>query len=144
MTSRCTLSPMWTGKEHTRNRLDVDKVAWLTTVSESGRPSTAPVWFLVEDDMTIIVYSRDPSVRVRNLAANSAVTLALNSDPKGHDIVVLNGDAVVDPSVPGAAENAAFIDKYRSDLEAYEWTPEWFASNYPAPIRITPTAIRGR
>jgi len=135
---------MWTNKTHSRQRFEDDKVAWLTTVSASGRPSTAPVWFLVEDDTTILVYSRDPSVRVRNIASNPAVTLSLNSDPKGHDIVVANGEAVVDRSLANAANNEAFLSKYRPELEGYSWTPEWFAENYPAPISITISSVRGR
>jgi PPOX class probable F420-dependent enzyme len=135
---------MLAAKAHTRGRLLQDRVAWLTTVSHAGIPSTAPVWFIVEPDDTILVYSRDPSVRVRNVRQNPAVTFALNSDPMGNDIVVINGTAVLDAEAPTPDRHRAFIDKYRPTLEDYEWTPEWFAKNYPTALRITITSIRGR
>lgn len=135
---------MLEGKPHSLNRLRTELVGWLTTVGANGKPSTAPVWFLIEDDDSILVYSRDPSVRVRNIAANPQVTLALNADPLGHDIVVVNGTARIDRSAPPASEHEAFLDKYRTRLDANEWAPEWFAHNYPAAVLIKIGSIRGR
>jgi PPOX class probable F420-dependent enzyme len=129
---------------HSRQRLEDDDIGWLTTVSAIGRPSTAPVWFVLLEDDSILVFSKDPSVRVRNIAANPRVTLALNSDPKGHDIVVINGSARIDRSVGSASAHEAFLSKYQPALDAYEWTPEWFADNYPAPIVISIDSVRGR
>lgn len=119
-------------------------VGWLTTVSDSGKPSTAPVWFIAEDDDSILVYSKDPSVRVRNIADNPSVTFALNSDAMAHDVVVVNGTARVERSMPPASEHAAFLAKYRGALDDYNWSPQWFAEHYPAPIVITINSIRGK
>ncbi|MCZ7532404.1 MAG: pyridoxamine 5'-phosphate oxidase family protein [Acidimicrobiia bacterium] len=134
---------MLNNNPHTKARLASDIVGWLTTVSAAGVPSTAPVWYMVDGDNSIMLYSRDPSVRVRNIAANPHVTLALNSDPNGSDIVVVNGTAMIDPSIPSAVDNQAYLERYQARLDAHKWTPEWFARNYPTPIRITITSIRG-
>lgn len=135
---------MLNNKPHTRARLAADTVAWLTTVSAAGVPSTAPVWYMVDGEDSIILYSRDPSVRVRNIAANPNVSLALNSDPHGADIVVVNGTATIDPSIPSVVDNEAYLERYQARLAFHKWTPQWFAENYPAPIRITITSIRGK
>lgn len=134
---------MLSNKPHTQARLESDVVAWLTTVSAAGVPSTAPVWYMVDGEDSIVLYSRDPSVRVSNIAANPNVTLALNSDRYGEDIVVVNGTAVIDPSLPSFSDNQVYLERYQPRLDAYEWTPEWFARNYPTAIRITITSIRG-
>lgn len=124
-------------------RVSSEAIAWLTTVSRSGVPSTAPVWFLLDADDTVTIYSRDPSVRVRNLESNDRVTLHLEGDGRGGAIVVMNGSATRTPDVPRACDNARFIAKYRTFLDQYGWTPEWFADNYPTAIRMRITSVRG-
>lgn len=126
-----------------RTRLVDEPIGWMTTVSASGVPSTNPVWFLLRGDDTIVVHSKDPSTRVRNLGANPHVTLHLEGNGRGGDILVCNGVARVDPSEPNAAHDAAFLDKYRSFLERNRWTPQWFADNYPTPIVIEVSSMRG-
>ena len=134
---------MMTGKETSRHRLATEAIGWLTTVSGGGVPSTAPVWFFLEDDDTITVYSKDPSVRVRNVDENDRVTLHLDGDGHGGAIVVVNASAIVDRSDPGAAHHAGFVAKYQPYLDRYGWSPEWFAKNYPTCIRLTMRSIRG-
>lgn len=135
---------MFPGSDHAKQRLSHDEVAWLTTVSADGKPSTAPIWFLLEPDETILVFSRDPSVRVDNVRANSRVTLALNSDPSGGDIVVVNGNAVIDEAAPSASQHAGYLTKYRSRMDDHNWAPAWFERQYRTAIRITITSVTGR
>jgi PPOX class probable F420-dependent enzyme len=126
-----------------KRRLTDEPIGWLTTVSAIGKPSTAPVWFFLEDDDSLTIYSKDPSVRVRNLRANDAVTLHLEGDGEGGAIVVLNGTATLDNSIPAVTSHPAFIAKYQRFLDRYGWSPEQFARGYPTPIRVTVTTIRG-
>jgi PPOX class probable F420-dependent enzyme len=135
---------MWTNKPHSRTRIENDAVAWMTTVSSEGVPSTALVWYLLESDESILVYSRDPSVRIRNIGANKRVTLALNSDPIGEDVIVVNGSATIDESIPPVHANNEYLAKYQATMDDNGWTAEWFSANYPAPIRIHISAVRGK
>ena len=135
---------MWTDKQHSHDRVAEDKVAWMTTVSADGIPSTAPIWYLLENDTDLLVYSRDPSIRLRNIAANSRVTFNLNSDKWANDVVVVNGYATVDADEPPADTNEVFIAKYQEQLDNYGWSPKWFADNYPTAIRITIRSVRGK
>lgn len=120
-----------------RSRLESEPIAWLTTVSADGVPSSAPVWFLLRDDDRIVVYSRDPSVRVRNLAENPNVNLHLEGNGRGGDILALVGTAAIDRSLPAADADAAYVAKYRTFLDRNGWSPGWFAEHYPTPIVIT-------
>jgi PPOX class probable F420-dependent enzyme len=139
----CNLRRMWTDKQHSHSRLMAEKVAWMTTVSASGVPSTAPVWYFVESDTEMIVYSRDPSIRVRNVAVNERVTFNLTTDAGAGDVVVLNGRARIDKTADPADKNEAFVAKYQEQLDNYKWTAKWFADNYPTAIRITIRSVRG-
>ncbi len=133
---------MWSTHAIARQRLVEEPIAWLTTVSARGVPSTAPVWFFLEEDDTISFTSKDPSVRVRNLRANDRVTLHLEGDGDGDMIVVLGGTARIDHAAPPISSHRAYIAKYQSYLDRYGWTPTWFAENYPTRISMTITSIR--
>ena len=135
---------MWTNKTQSRTRIEDDEVAWLTTVSSQGVPSTALVWFYLENDGSILVYSRDPSIRLRNIEVNPRVTLALNSDARGNDSIAVLGSALIDKSIAPADENIAYVAKYQAALDDYGWTPKWFADNYPTPIRIQIASVQGK
>jgi predicted pyridoxine 5'-phosphate oxidase superfamily flavin-nucleotide-binding protein len=43
---------------HVEGRLRANLMAWLTTVRPDGRPDSVPVWFLLRDDETILIYSQ--------------------------------------------------------------------------------------
>ncbi|MEN8113515.1 MAG: TIGR03667 family PPOX class F420-dependent oxidoreductase [Actinomycetota bacterium] len=122
------------------HRLATERIGWLTTVAADGTPQTSPIWFLW-DGQEFLVYSLD-SPRVRNLENHSRVSLNLDGNGLGGDIVIVEGSARIDESMSSAAENAAYLEKYRPVMDDYGWTPEWFASRYSVPLRITPTRFR--
>lgn len=134
---------MWAQKQAAIQRVVDEPIGWLTTVSAAGVPSTAPVWFWLEEDGTILIYSKDPSVRVRNVKENDNVTLHLEGNGTGGAIVVMNGTAVIDGAERRPSEHTAFIAKYQSFLDAYGWSPDDFSRDYPTPIRMTITSVRG-
>jgi PPOX class probable F420-dependent enzyme len=125
----------------TLGRLSAELIVWMTTVDRNGQPQTSPVWFLW-DDGTFWVYSLDPTARLDNIAANPRVSLNLNCDDRGSDIVTIEGTAQVDHEAPAANENAAFVARYRDRMERGWGNPEGFAAKYPTAIRITPTRVR--
>ncbi len=122
-------------------RLGTEKVAWLTTVRPNGQPQTSPVWFLYEDG-TFLIYSKAGTARTANIDANPRVSLNLDGNGLGGDIVVVEGRAAIDRDAPDSTEVADYQDKYSALMERNGWTPEQFAGLYPIPIRVTPTRIR--
>ncbi len=126
--------------DHAARRLESDLVAWLTTVASDGTPQTSPIWFLWDGEQ-FLLYSLE-SARVRNIERNSRVSLNLDGNGKGGDIVVIEGTARIDRSLPSAADHADYLAKYGPTMETYRWAPEWFAGRYSVPIRITPTKYR--
>ena len=126
---------------HALERLDRDMIGWLTTVTADGQPQTFPIWFLW-DDGEILVYSDRRAKRNQNIAANDRVTLHLNDDGRGGDVVVVEGEARIDDTVPPPEDNAAYNRKYGEWIKDSFSTAEEFTSIYNVPLKVRPT--RGR
>ncbi len=121
-------------------RLATERIAWLTTVTPEGQPQSVPVWFLWQDG-TILVYGDNRAQRNRNIAANPRVSFHFNDDA-GSDVVFIEGEAAVDPSVGPILDHTAYLAKYMDRIISSFGTPEQYAERYDVPIVIRPT--RGR
>ncbi len=128
------------GADRAVNRLETERIGWLTTVAADGTPQVSPIWFLWDGE-EFLLYSLD-SPRVRNLGGEPRVSLNLDGNGMGGDIVIVEGTARIDAATPSAAENADYLEKYKPVMDKRGWTPEWFASRYSVPIRIAPTKYR--
>ncbi len=122
-------------------RLASEIMGWVTSINPDGQPQSSPVWFLWADD-EILVYSGKRAPRNDNIAERPLVSFNLNSDADGGDVVTMEGTARIDPTTPPASSNPAYLAKYQGMLDSYGWTPEYFAGEYPVPVRITPTRWR--
>jgi PPOX class probable F420-dependent enzyme len=122
-------------------RLRAEEVAWLITVAADGTPSPTPVWFLW-DGTSIIVYSQRDKPKLRHIAANPRVALALRTDELGDEITVVTGEAVEDPALPSADELPGYVEKYGVLIARLGADPASFAGEYAVPVRITPTKLR--
>ena len=126
-----------------RDRLTHDVAIWLTTVGRDGTPQPNPVWFLWDGDESLLVYNRRNANRLAHLRHSPRLTLHLNSNEHGGDIVVLTGTATVDESVPPPHGNAAYRTKYEASMTRVSGSPEEFSEQYPVPLRITIEKVRG-
>ena len=122
-------------------RLRDEIVAWLVTVAPDGTPVPTPVWFWWDEE-TLLVYSQPDKPKLRHIAANPRVALALAFDEVGDLRAVVTGAAEVDSSAPAAFELPAYIDKYRDEIARLGSNPEEFSGAYSVPIRIRPTRVR--
>jgi PPOX class probable F420-dependent enzyme len=123
-------------------RLREDVLAWLTTVDRRGTPQPIPVWFLWDGVASILVYSRPDTAKLRSIEANPQVSLHLDGNGRGGDIVVCLGTARVSTDPP-AGEIPEYVEKYAPLIERNGWSPASFAADYSVPIRIAVTKIRG-
>jgi PPOX class probable F420-dependent enzyme len=122
-------------------RLRDELVLWLVTVSADGTPVPTPVWFWWDGE-TILVYSQPNKPKLRHIATNPRVALALRTDEDGDALVVITGEAVVDESAPRADALAGYIEKYRSSIARLDSDPTAFAAEYSVAMRIRPTKLR--
>ena len=96
-------------------RLRDELVAWLVTVARDGTPVPTPVWFWWDGE-TLLVYSQPDKPKLRNIATNPRVALALRTDELGDDLAVITGEAAVDEAAPAALELPQYIEKYTEEI----------------------------
>jgi PPOX class probable F420-dependent enzyme len=128
--------------ERVAKRLAEDRVVWLTTVSPDGAPQPSPVWFFWDGE-TALVYSQPNTPKLRNIAANPRVSLNLNCDEHGGNVIILAAEAALDDATPAATAMPGYLEKYRRGIEQIGMTADGFAQSYSVPIRIRPTNLRG-
>lgn len=123
-------------------RLRAEHLAWLTTVSPAGAPQPVPIWFLWGVSESVLLYSRPDTRKLRNIAQNPRVTLHLDGNGHGGDIVVCHGRASISDDI-SADRVADYVTKYAALIERNRWTPASFAADYSVPIRIAVSRVRG-
>jgi PPOX class probable F420-dependent enzyme len=116
-------------------------MAWLTTVSPTGRPDCVPVWYLLRDDESILVYSQPNKAKLRNIDVNPNVALVLDVTDLGRDVVRVEGTATRAPGEPPADQVAGYVAKYIERIAAIFGTAQRFAGLYSEPIVVSPTKL---
>ncbi len=122
-------------------RLQTNLMAWLTTVNPAGRPDTVPVWFLLRDDGSVLIYSRPGKAKLRNIDANPNVALGLDVTDIGRDIIRIEGTAVRVAGHPAADRVPEYAAKYTERIGAIFDTVENFAAAFSEAIVITPSRL---
>lgn len=121
-----------------QRRLQEEEIAWLTTVRHDGQPQSVPIWFLWEGE-TFLIYSQPNRQKLRNIRRNPRVALNLNSNPRGGDIVRVEGTAGIVEDTPPADEVPEYVQKYQAAIARIGFDPRSFAQAYSVPFRVTAT-----
>jgi PPOX class probable F420-dependent enzyme len=129
-------------RRHVEGRLRSNLIAWLTTVRPDGQPDSVPVWFLVREDETILVYSRPKKMKLANISKNPKVTLALDVTDIGRDIIRIEGVAEHADDVPPADQQPEYVVKYAERIGAMFGTPRQFAELFSEALIIKPRRLR--
>jgi PPOX class probable F420-dependent enzyme len=118
-----------------------ENIAWLTTVSPSGKPTPRPVWF-VFDGTAFTVFSQPDKAKLKHIENNPHVTLNFNSDDQGRNILVIAGLAEIDRTlVPSTAPG--YLEKYEPRFAMIGMDTPAFDKSYSVGIRITPQRTWG-
>jgi PPOX class probable F420-dependent enzyme len=128
-------------RERVEARLRHNLMAWLTTVRPDGQPVSVPVWFLMREDGTVLLYSRPGKAKLRYLAANPRVSLTLDGTDIGRNIVRIEGAARQAHDQAPADQQPAYLAKYLERIDALFGTPERFAEQFSAALIITPAKL---
>ena len=134
-------SKLWrVAKKHLKKEYFV----WLTTVDSKGTPQPRPVWFIWDGD-SFLIYSQAKAFKLKHIRKNPQVALHFNTqDELGEErVIIFSGKARVDKKSTPADKHGAYMKKYRIGITRLGATPEQFAGEYSAAIRITPTKLRG-
>jgi PPOX class probable F420-dependent enzyme len=123
---------------HVEGRLRANLMAWLTTVRPDGRPDSVPVWFLLRDDETILIYSQRGKIKLRNISHNPKVALGLDVTDLGRDIIRIDGTAEHAPRFPAADQVPEYVVKYAERIGANFGTASQFAALFSEALIVTP------
>ena len=128
-------------RSHVEARLRGNLMAWLTTVRPDGRPVSVPVWFLLREDETVLIYSEPDKLKLRNVHQNPHVALGLDVTDIGRDVIRLEGTARQADEIPPADQNPQYAAKYAERIGALFGSPAQFAGLYSAALLIAPTRL---
>ncbi|HEX3813457.1 MAG TPA: TIGR03667 family PPOX class F420-dependent oxidoreductase [Mycobacteriales bacterium] len=128
-------------RSHVEARLHGNLMAWLTTVRPDGQPVSVPVWYLLSEDETVLVYSQPNKAKLRNVQQNPRVTLGLDVTDLGRDIIRLDGTALHVRDIPPADQNPQYVAKYTERIGAIFGTADRFAAMFSSAVLITPTRL---
>ena len=124
-----------------REHLVADVIGWLTTVTEDGTPQSSVISFLWEGN-TILFDSQPDTPKLRNIARSPLVSFHLQSDAYGDHLLIVEGRAEIDPSIPSSDANEAYRTKYREPLAHWAMDEATTAAEFSVPVRIHPTRVR--
>jgi PPOX class probable F420-dependent enzyme len=127
-------------REHADRRLKEDLIIWLTTVDAAGQPQTSPVWFWWDGE-EVVLFSMARSPKVANIRSNPRVSLNLDGNGQGGDIVSIEGRAQLFKDRP-LTDFPEYVERYTAKLEAMGYEREPFAHAYSMGIRVRPTRFR--
>lgn len=119
-------------------RLRTERFAWLTTMAPTGVPAPMLVWFHF-DGAVITVYSPPRAHRVTHIFGHPEVSLHVESDGVGSNILIVGGRASVTAEGVDPRDDAKFWAKYHVEAEV-SGIGERIAS-YSTRITITPTTV---
>lgn len=128
-------------RSHVEARLHGNLMAWLTTVRPDGQPVSVPVWFLLREDETFLVYSQPNKLKLRNVQQNPRVALGLDVTDLGRDIIRLDGTAQQVEDISPADQNRQYVIKYTERIGAMFGTADKFAALFSTALLITPTRL---
>ena len=97
--------------EDARSFLRMNHHAVLSTFRSDGRPQLSPVTAALDADGRVVVSTREPAVKVRNVRRDPRVSLAVFTDRFYGDWVQIEGTAEI-VSLPAAMD--PLIDYYRA------------------------------
>lgn len=122
--------------------LEQENVLWLSSVGANGAPHLVPTWFVWDGDV-ITVLSTPGARKVRNLAADPRVMVALGDADDDFDVGMLEGTAEAVPGTTPPGLPAGFVAKYADRITDLGLTPAQFAAIYSQVIRIRPRHALG-
>jgi PPOX class probable F420-dependent enzyme len=125
------------------HRLREAAVIWFTTIGRDGTPQPNPVWFLWQGDDSILIYNTSEANRLTHIRQRPRVSLNLDGNGRGGDIIVITGDAEQVSDEPLPHKLPAYVEKYGESMVKVSGSQEKFSEQYGVPLRVKISRVRG-
>lgn len=126
-----------------RDRLQEQKLAWLTTVDSAGTPQPNPVWF-IWDDGVIYIFSQPKQAKLANIARSGRVSVNLEATADEEHVTIFTGHAeILDQADVPQDIYDRYAERYAEGMKGIKMTRAEYEAAYTVPIRITPEKLRG-
>jgi PPOX class probable F420-dependent enzyme len=124
-------------------RLEEQKLAWLTTVAADGTPQPNPVWY-IWDDGSVLIFSKPNQAKLNNIRRSGRVSLNLEATADEEQITIFTGHAEIINygSVPQEMLDH-YASRYAEGMVRIKMTREEYEAAYSVAIRFTPEKLRG-
>ena len=113
-------------------------VLWFGSTRPDGRPHIVPVWFSWDGE-TFFFMTQPESQKVKNIKHEPRVTVALDDTIGGHDAMVFEGVASLEPEPALTATPPEYVAKYEPRLTLMKESVEDLARIYSQVVRVRPT-----
>ena len=113
-------------------------VLWFGSTRSDGRPHIVPVWFSWDGDSFFFV-TQPESQKVKNIRHEARVTVALDDTIGGHDAMVFEGVASLEPEPALTAMPPEYVAKYDPRLTFMKESVEDLTRIYSQAVRVRPT-----
>ena len=91
--------------------LAAPNLARLAYIGQNGRPHVVPIWFTHQDgDLIMITGPR--AAKLRGIEANPAVAVTIDSSTPPYKVLLVDGDATLEPVEGMAPEYAPIVERY--------------------------------
>ena len=102
-----------------RKLLEEPNLARLAYIGVDGRPRVVPIWFSYIDG-DIVMVTGPKAEKARAIATNTAVALTIDSAKPPYNVLLIDGDAALEPVEGMASEYRAIVERYLGPAaEAY-------------------------
>jgi PPOX class probable F420-dependent enzyme len=86
-------------------------LARLAYIGLNGRPHVVPIWFTHRNG-EIVMITGPKADKVRAITANPAVSLTIDSSTPPYHVLLIDGDATIEPTVGMAEEYPEIVRRY--------------------------------
>jgi len=91
--------------------LSEPNLARLAYVGANGRPHVVPIWFDHQEG-DIIMVTGPKAAKLRGLEANPAVAITIDSSQPPYNVLLIDGDAALEPVEGMAPEYRPIVERY--------------------------------
>jgi PPOX class probable F420-dependent enzyme len=125
--------------EKARAFLQELRFAVLATINQDGTPQLTTMWYLLEDDGTILMNTKVGRLKERNLRRDPRISICIED---GYDFLTINGIVeIIDDSEIAQRDIFRLSRRYHGEAKARRQMEEQFSKATRVSLRLKPESI---